>query len=352
MRRQLRRLMILSFVLGGLLALAGFRASLPRILILHSGSEGSAWVRGLDLAFERELQASRQPVRVERHYMRLDEPGSSPEVVRVRVQDARRAVDRLSPDMLIAVDDEANNLVARHENGRPDLRRLYVSINQPPSRYGYDGRTSVTGVAETLPLLAIRDAIEALHGVPPFAAGTASHRPLRVAALARDSETGHAELEQVKRFDWAPLQLVEAAAVGDFDQWKRGCESWAGKADIILVLSYRGMPLAAGSTKAVTGAELAGWMETACRPMPIGVSSGYVADGGGLSIAPSPEEYGRISMRMALEWLASDSQAAPPKAQEATHFDVALNATRLRRRGLNLPPLYVEAAHARNAYSD
>ena len=178
MRRQLRRLMILGFVLGGFLALAGFRASLPRILILHSGSEGSAWVRGLDLAFERELQASRQPVRVERHYMRLDELGSSPEAVRVRVQDARRAVDRLSPDMLIAVDDEANNLVARHENGRPDLRRLYVSIDQPPSRYGYDGRTSVTGVAETLPLLAIRDAIEALHGVPPFAAGTASLRPL------------------------------------------------------------------------------------------------------------------------------------------------------------------------------
>lgn len=352
MRWQLRRLMIVGFVLGGLLALAGFRASLPRILILHSGSEGSAWVRGLDLAFERELQTSRQPVRVERHYLRLDEPGTSPEAVRVRIQDARRAMDRLSPDMLIAVDDEANDLVARHDAGRPDLRRLYVSIDQPPSRYGYDGQTSVTGVAETLPLLAVRDAIEALRGVTPFVEGTAPRHPLRVAALARDNETGRAELEQVKRFDWAPLQLVEAAAVGDFGQWKRVCESWAGKADIVLVLSYRGMPLAAGSMKAVTGAELAGWMETACRPMPIGVSSGYVADGGGLSIAPSPEEYGKISMRMALEWLASDSQAAPPKAREATHFDVALNATRLRRRGLNLPPLYVEAAHARNAYSD
>lgn len=352
MRRKLRRLMIFGFVLGGLLALGGFRASLPRLLILHSGSEGSPWVQRLDLAFERELQASRQPVRVERHYLRLDEPGTSPEAVRVRVQDARRAMDRLSPDLLIAVDDEANDLLARHDAGRPDLRRLYVSIDQPPSRYGYDGRASVTGVAETLPLVAVRDAIEALRGVRPFAAGTEPRQPLRVAALARNNETGRAELEQVQRFDWAPLQLVDAAAASDFGQWKRICESWAGKADVVLVLSHRGMPLLAGSAKAVTGAELAEWMERACPPVPIGMSSGYVADGGGLSIAPSPEEYGKISMRMALEWLASDRRAKPPEAREATHFDVALNAPRLRRRGLHLPPLYVEAAHARNAYFD
>jgi len=352
MKQRLRRLMIFGFVVGGLLALASFKASLPRLLILHSGSEASAWVRGLDLAFERELQESRRPVRVERHYLRLDEPGTSPEAVRVRVQDARRAIDRLSPDLLIAVDDEANDLVARHDAGRPDLRRLYVSIDQPPSRYGYSGHASVTGVAETLPLLAVRDAIEALRGAAPFAAAEPAGRPLRVAALARDGETGRAELEQVRRFDWAPLQLVDTTAVSDFGQWKRVCESWAGEADIVLVLSYRGMPLAAGSAKAVTGAELSDWMERTCRPVPIGMSSGYVADGGGLSIAPSPGEYGKISMRMALQWLTLGRHAKPPEAREATHFDVALRAKLLRRRGLQLPPLYIEAAHARDAYFD
>lgn len=350
MMRSLRTLMIVAFIVGGLLALTGFRASLPRILILHSGNEGSAWVRGVDLAFDRELQGSRRPIHVDRHYLRLDEPGTSPETVRIRVQDARRAIARSKPDLLIAVDDEANELVGRHLADLPDLRLLYVSINQSPARYGYEGR--VSGLAETLPLVAVRDAIEALRGPPPFTPGSDVRRPLRVAALARDSSTGRAELEQVRQFAWAPLQLVGTAAVTDFTHWKRVCESWSGKADVVLVLSYRGLPLEAGSKKPVSGAELAAWMERECQPVPIGMLSGYVTDGGGLSIAPSPDEYGKLAMGMALEWIGSDLTPKPPAARQVSHFDVALRARLLGRRGLQLPPLYIEAARARNASFD
>ena len=355
--RTLRNLLIAGFIVAGLLALAGFRASLPHVLILQSGSEGSAWVHGLDLAFDRELQASRRPVHVERYYLRLDEPGADPDAVRGRVQDARRAIDRAKPDMLVAVDDEANALVARHVAahvaGQPDLRVLYVSIDQPPARYGYDGRAATTGLSETLPLIAIRDAVTALRGVSPFMLERQPDRPLRVAALARDSETGRAELEQVRRFDWAPLQLVDTAAAGNFSDWQRTCGSWSGDADVVLVLSYRGLPREAGSTKPVAGTDLTDWMERECRPVPIGVSSGYVTDGGGLSIAPSPEEYGRIAARMALQWLETDHDATKlPAPRQASHFDVALRASVLLRRGLHLPPLYVEAANARNAYFD
>jgi len=352
MMRLLRTLMIVGFIVGGLLALTGFRASLPRILILHSGNEGTAWVRGVDLAFDRELQGSRRPIHVDRHYLRLDEPGTSPETVRIRVQDVRRAIARSKPDMLIAVDDEANELVGRHLADRPGLRLLYVSINQSPSRYGYEGRVSITGLAETLPLVAVRDAIEALRGPPPFTPGNDVRRPLRVAALARDSNTGRAELEQVRQFGWAPLQLVGTAAVTDFDHWKRACESWSGKADVVLVLSYRGLPLEAGSKEPVSGAELAEWMERECRPVPIGMLSGYVTDGGGLSIAPSPAEYGKLAMGMALEWIGSDPPPTSPAARQVSHFDVALRAGLLGRRGLQLPPLYIEAARARNAFFD
>ncbi len=352
MMRPLRTLMIVAFIVGGLLALAGFRASLPRVLILHSGNEGSEWVRGVDLAFDRELQGSRRPIQVDRHYLRLDEPGTSPETVRIRVQDARRAITRSKPDILIAVDDEANELVGRQLADLPDLRLLYVSINQSPSRYGYGGRASITGLAETLPLVAVRDAIEALRGPPPFTPGGEQRRPPRVAALARDSDTGRAELEQVRQFAWAPLQLVGTAAVTDFAHWKRVCESWSGKADVVLVLSYRGLPLEAGSKKSVSGAELADWMERECQPVPIGMLSGYVTDGGGLSIAPSPEEYGKLTMSMALEWIGSGLNSRPPEARQVSHFDVALRAGLLSRRGLQLPPLYIEAARARNASFD
>lgn len=348
--QQIRGWLIGLFIFGGLSALAVFNASRPRILVLHSGTEDSLWVQDVDRGMTRELERDRGPVQISRHYLRLDRPGTSPEAVRLAVEDAERAIARLRPEILIAVDDEANSLVAsplvnRSSNGDSCPKVLYVSIDQAPEVYGYVAKPGVTGISEALPLAAVRDALGDLRG-PGFPDLAEGKLRLRIAAIARSSETGRAELEQVRRFDWSPGSTVELAEVGDWAQWQEQTRQLAGKADVVLVLSYFGLPRQASSKELVPGQELAQWMESESGPLPVGLHVDYVTDGGGFSLAPAPLNYGEGAMQMALQWLRTGREGELPKAWQSTHFDVALRAGRLAQRGLHLPPVYAEAARA------
>jgi hypothetical protein len=360
--RRVRAFLIACFAVGGLVALAGFNASRPRLMVLHSGSERTLWVQDVDRGMQQELDRNRRPVSLTRHYLRLDEPDLGPEAIRVRVQDAHRAIARMRPDVLIAVDDEANALVARDYFGRGRPKVLYVSIDQPPAEYGYQSATTVTGISEELPLAAVRDAVGDLRNAPHAAGADRMEdaagaerlpgRPLRIAAIARDSETGRAELMQVRQFDWSPHELGPTATVRTWPEWQEQCRSLAGHADILLVLSYRGLQREDGGGGLVPGAELAEWLEQESVPLPVGLDVGYVVDGGGWSLAPAPLDYGEGAMRMALEWLEPARKGELPDSWRSSHFDVALRASRLRRRGVCLPPIYAEAARAGNDYYD
>lgn len=362
--RSLRGWLVAMFTVGGFLALSSFNAMRPRVMVLHSGSEESLWVQDVDRGMTLELQRDRRPVQLSRHYLRLDKPGASPESVRLAIQDAERAIGRARPDILVAVDDEANALVARKQLERSGTKVLYVSIDQPPAAYGYESSERATGISEELPLAAVRDALSDLRGPgladllirsslstanDQLAAGNKPVR-LRVAAVAHDSETGRAELDQVAAFDWSPHLAGPIATASDWGQWQAEVRRLAGEAEVILVLSYHGLPRTSGSADLVSGEELADWMENESERLPVGLNVGYVVDGGGFSIAPAPLGYGEEAMRMTLQWLNPARQGRLPKAWRSGHFDVALRAGCLTRRGLSLPPIYAEAARMGNDF--
>lgn len=327
------------FVVGCAGVLTAFNATKPRILVLHTGAETTAWVRGVDAGIDAALAANRRPLTVRRHYLRLDRI-ARPESRAAAAAEARMAIEQLDPDLLLAVDDESNEAVASRyaERGRP--RIIYVSIDQPPERYGYPGpdrgvnHGHVTGIREELPLAAIRDAVSAIHG------GRA-----RIAALGIDSDTGRAERIQVEAFDWSPHAVTAVATAGDLAAWQRFVTVEAAGTDVLLVLSSAGLARADGSGETVGGPEVASWVEAHCGPLPIGVHAGFVADGGGLAISPAAADYGRRATAMALAWL-DDPAGPPPRPETSGHFDVAVAPARLAARGIVLPAIYSEAARA------
>jgi hypothetical protein len=334
------------FLVGCAGALTAFNATKPRVLVLHAGAETTAWVRGVDAGIDAVLAANRRPLAVQRHYMRLDRV-TRPESRAAAAAEARMAIERFDPDILLAVDDESNEAVASRHADQERPRIVYVSIDQPPERYGYHGltvgrgrdtiRRNVTGIREELPLAAIRDAVSAIHG------GRA-----RIAALGIDSDTGRAERIQVEAFDWSPHALTAVGTAGDLAAWQRFVAAEAAGADVLLVLSSAGLARAAGRGETVDGAEVASWVEAEATPLPIGVHAGFVADGGGLAISPAATDYGSRAMTMALAWL--DAPAGPPPRPETSgHFDVAVAPERLAARGVVLPAIYAEAARAAGA---
>lgn len=334
--RRLRNALIGACLLSFIVWLGAFNATKPRILVLHSTSQDSAWAQQMDRGMRQALQLNRRPVSAEWLYLDAGSPMSERQTEEIKAE-ARRNIDRIDPDVLIAVDDEANSLVAQDFVGR-ERRILYVSLDRSPSDYGYTGAPNASGISEQLPWPAIRDAVIDL--MPD--------RGPRLAVIGVDSPTGRAELAQVQSFDWGPVRIGDSLLVSTAQQW-RDFVLHDSSSDILLVLSTQDLPDAAG---VVTAAEIADWTQSNARPLPIGTQVDFVTDGGALSFSPSPDDYGEEAIRLALNWLDGRTSPGPPAPTVSPHFEVAIRQSLLAQRGLALSPIYLEAARENGTLLD
>lgn len=329
MTKLWKNLLIGGFLLAFVVLLGFFNATKPRILVLHSSSAGSSWARQVDRGIREVLRDNRRPLSVEWHYLGVDSPASKRNIETARA-DALRAMSRFRPDVLVAVDDQANSLVAREYAGCKSPRVLYVSLNRPPSDYGYAGAANVTGIAERLPLAAVRDAMRDLFP---------ERRPA-LAVIGVDDESGRAEMAQVDAFDWGFVQMGEKALVATADEWRDFVKRCPG--DVLLVLGTHDLPGANGAV--ATAADINRWTHENARGLPIGMQVNFVEDGGALSFSPPPDDSGSKAMCLALDWLDDRETPGAPAPVVSEHFEVALRPALLRQRGIKLPPVYIEAA--------
>lgn len=340
MTRTTARKLLLGLFLAAFIILLGlFNATKPRILVLHSFQSNDPWVGELNRGIQKVLKDNRNPVTVKYHYLDVLAQ-TDPNRLKVAVTGAHQAIARQSPDLLIAVDDEANELVARQYAGKKGPRIVSLATLLPPESYGYRGAANVSGVSEALPLEALKDAVMTIR----------SGRPARVAVLAMDDPTGRAELQQAVSHTWRPHHLAAVHSGNSFEGWQRFAGQMADKADILLVLSYDGLYRSPDNRTAVTAKEVVAWLEQHAKPLPISICPTYTHDGGGLSLSPAPADFGRQGMQMALAWIAAPAGSAPPPFTTSEHFSVGIRQTRLAARGVTLPLIYREAARQADAY--
>jgi hypothetical protein len=337
-KRLSRNLLIAGFLTTFVILLGHFNATKPRILVLHSATQESPWVARMDAGMRNALQRNRRPISVEWMYMGVNAPDARD--AREARAEAQRAISRVDPDVVIAVDDEANALVGRDyvsrdgvagdDMGRDRPRVLYVSIDRPPAAYGYPGAPNVTGISDALPWAAVRDVLTGVFG------DRAS-----IAVLGVDNESGRAELDQLRTFDWGPVTVGATDLVATAPAWREAVTRSAG-ADALVVLSVQSLPEGEGGQ--VPAAELSRWTQESAGPLPIGTSVNFVADGGALSFSPPPDSYGEQAIELALDWLDTRRTPGPPPPVTSSHFEVAMRPDLLARRGVTLPPIYAEAA--------
>lgn len=334
MRKTWKTLLVIGCLLSFIVLLGAFNTTKPRILVVHSLAKDSPWATAVDKGMRSALDANRRPVSVEWLYMDVNGPAFLDQTEQARAQ-ARRAVDRVDPDVLIAVDDEANKLVARDYVGRPTPRILYISLDRPPSEYGYVGAPNVSGIAEKLPFAAVKDAVGAIF----------PGRTVTASVIGIDTVTGQAEMTQARGFEWGNVRVTDTKLVSTAGAWRDFVT--AANTDVLVVLSCRDLPEADGTT--FTAADAIRWTQQNSKPLPVGTQVGFVEDGGALSFSPPPEEYGRAAIGLALDWLDDRSTPGAPPPRESPHFQVAVRQGALAARGLSVPQIYVEAAREVNA---
>lgn len=328
-----------AFLLVALLLLGGFNVSKPRVLVLHSSDRTSTTVGKVDEGIRRVLDKNRQPITAHWHYLGIDNlPDEDHRQDAAKV--GLRAIEQFNPDIVIAVDDEAQQYVVRRFAGRDRPKLVYTAIDHDPKEYGYVGVANVTGVTEQLPLATMRELLQYVK----------QGQPVRIALLGDTGPTSKGQLQQVQAFEWGPHSLVSAQNLGDFPAWQAAVTALEGKADVLLVLSHGSLPTAPGTTTTVPEAELIRWIETHSKPLPIGADIEHVQKGGALAVAPSAKSMGEVAAADALAWLKGKPADAAPPASQGTRHSMALRASALQARSISLPSIYAEAARLEQLY--
>ena len=334
MKRSTLRLIVSLAIVLFLGWVVLFNSSSPRVLVLQSVSPDSDWGIRIDQGIQTALRANRQPITVITHYMNLDEAGSDTGF-RVAVAAARAEIANHKPDVLIAVDDESNALVASQLPAQDRPAIVYTAILQSPEAYGYSTQTLATGIEESVPLAAIFDLLRTVMG----------DRPLKIAALGVDDLTGRAELARLLQVSWRGHTLVSSGLVTNFAQWQAFVSEQASEADVLLVLSTE---MLGGSQpdEFLPEQTVIEWTETNARALPIGIRHSFVRYGGSLAVVSPPRVYGRLAMQMSIDWIAKGLETDMPAPRTVTEFNIAFRQTILKNRGIELPPVYRELARA------
>ncbi|OHB25995.1 MAG: hypothetical protein A2X84_13980 [Desulfuromonadaceae bacterium GWC2_58_13] len=312
----------------------------PTIMVLHSYASDYAWTREVNAGLSRILDTQNW-VRVSTYYMNT-KISKDEDYLRRAGLAARRAIDAATPDVLIAVDDAAQELVGRHYVDRPGIRIVFAGINGNTDGYGYPAAGNVTGILERKPAAAITECLRFL--APDRGKGA------RVMLLCDKSYSAITDANYLAGCDWGNVDYRGARFVDDFSGWRQAVAELAGQVDFLLVGGYRQLSAPAGGGGLVPAKEVMSWTE-ANAPMPvIGINVFNAEDGAMLAIGVSPFEQGEVASEMALTLLRTGQAASEMPVRISRQYVIAMRKSALLRRRIEVPQIFEAFARATNNY--
>lgn len=281
------------FVVGMAIYFVAFNMQKPRILILHSYNTDYSWVRNINQGINNVI-GNRTDFSVHWQYMNAKNHPSVEYKQKMGVL-IRRLISHLQPDVIVAIDDDAQNYVAKFYVDHPTINIVFSGVNARPEDYGYDETKNVTGILERIPLGACRDVIPYL--VDP----KMNPSDIRVINLGDKSDTVMLDAKTISDFNWAPLNLIDSIFVDNFEDWKKAILSASKRADCLFITNYRQLERVEGKPGFVPPKEVMEWTVKHASVPILGGNIFVVEDGGSLALATSPMEQGRVAAEMALE---------------------------------------------------
>ncbi len=337
-KERLSQALCLVFLAAILVAGVAFNASKPRVMILHSYDPEYAWSRDIDVGLHRVVDKWHD-CSVSWHYMDTKKH-PDPQWLRRAGIIARRAVARNSPHVLIAVDDLAQELAARHFVDDPRMDIVFAGVNAGIEPYGYHRAGNVTGILEHKVLKAVQETILAIRsrGRPPLEAP-------RMLYILDTSESLLSDRRLVDAFDWSPVDYRGSHVAGSFEHWKEIVRTHGPSVDYILVANYRKLPRSDGDPTLADPGEVMAWTDRHSPAPVIGINAFNVEDGAMLAVGPSPFEQGEVAATLARRIIDEGIRGGRIPVQENRQYIVAMRQEAMSRRGLRLPMIYEAYAY-------
>jgi hypothetical protein len=331
-RSRIIRLLMAVFILGALAAFIGTNLAKPRVLILHSYDLDYSWVRDVNVGLNRVLRG--KPYNIRWHYMDTKRNPGNDFRERAGLL-ARRIINDWKPDLIIAIDDDAQKYAAMNyamdaeawKTAGHKVQIVYVGLNGDNKINGYDKAVNATGIFERKQWSAVKNLIEQAVR-PRIPAG----RPLRIAYVGDTSGSVKEDTKFLEAFDWAPFKLTRSRLVSTYAEWQDEVRRANLEADVLITTNYRRLQEKPDDTRRmVEPADVVRWTEDNTPNIPvIGTNGFYVEDGGMIALATSPFEQGDVGARMAVDILERGRDPTSIPVRSTQEFIVYMRADRCR----------------------
>ncbi len=325
MDRRKKSILPLVFIVTFLILVAYISSHRHRVLIVLSYHPEFTWEKEIADEILKELSSSTIDVRIQ--YMDTKRH-PEPEFKNSAGKEIRRIIETWDPEVIITVDDNAQEYAGRYYAGREKPYIVFCGVNAPPERYGYPGSKNVTGILERISTDILVDVIR--YSFPE------AKRILHISDSSFTSQFIRAEFEGK---DWSPLEAIREVMVDNFDDWKNTISRSAESADLILYTHYHTIRRSPGSREIVPPAEIMKWT-IAHSPLPeIGTFGFLVRDGGMMAVAVSAREQADVAADYAKRLLNGEDIKNLPIVSTSV-YSVFINKSRLKETGVRIHEIY------------
>ena len=286
-----------------------------KVLLVHSYHAEYPWVATISEGVGSIFSGT--GVELETFYM--DTKRRTDEAWKVRAgEQARQKVEDWRPDVVIAVDDNAQQYFAMHYVGKA-VPFVFCGVDADPAKYGYPA-SNITGIIERPHF---RETLRL--------AGTL--RPIRrIAVLSNNDETSVAAFGFMKE-DRLDVEVVEWNLVNDFEEWKQAVTRYNGTVDAIVCRSYQNVKDRA-TGKRVEPAEVGRWTAENATVPTMAFHDFEIEDGLLVGVVKSGVEYGQKAAGYALAILQGTPVENLPITRAATGSKM-INGVTARRLGIS-----------------
>ena len=129
MKFRFEKLIMAVFLIGSIVLLVNYNIGKPHILVLHSYDKSYSWVKDVNIGLKRELD-KRGDYAVTWHYLDTKRHPDDSYKNNVGIV-VRRMIDEAPPNVIIAVDDDAQQYVTRYYLERPDIKIVFADRLMP-----------------------------------------------------------------------------------------------------------------------------------------------------------------------------------------------------------------------------
>lgn len=314
----------------------------PRLLILNSYDENYAWTRDVNVGVKRILH-DKKNFYVRWYYMDTKRHPSAADKIKAGIA-ARHMINQWQPDVILAIDDDAQEYAAKHYVNHNKIKIVFAGINGEMEPYGYQGAGNITGILERKKLHALKEALlYAFHNKKMTG-------NIRLLYMGDNSKSVQSDEIFVKSFNWSPAKLVDSKLVDTFDEWKDAVRLSDRIADVIIVENYRKLKRNKNSEELVPPKEVIKWTEENSSLPIIGTNGFFVEDGGMLSVATSPYEQGEVAAAMAVEILENKKEPDRIPITSTKQVVIFMRESQMKSHNFVLPEIYEDFARATNNF--